>query len=252
MNIALVTGASSGMGRELARLLAAEPDVDELWAVARRADRLQALQAELDKPVLPLVLDLADPASIDRLAAQLAAQKPRVRYLVNAAGFGKFGDNTQIALADQTGMIDVNARALVAVTQTALPYMQAGDRIIQLCSSSAFFPLPYLNVYAATKAFVQHYSYGLAQELKPRGISVTQVSPGWVQTEFFNASQNQTAKAPKVYKPMYTARQVAERALKDAKKGKQVSVCGAFVKLHRLCGRFAPRWFMNAQWRSRF
>lgn len=251
MNIAIVTGASSGMGLDFSRLLDGEA-LDELWVLARREERLQQLQEELHTPVRILAADLTKAESIGQLQGLLAEQKPRVRFLVNAAGFGKFGDYSEIAPEHQMAMVDLNVKALVAVTQTVLPYMEKGDHVIQLCSSSAFFPLPYLNVYASTKAFVQHYSYGLSEELKPRGITVTQVSPGWVQTEFFDGSQNRTVKhAPKQYTPMYSSRQVVEQALKDAKKGKTVSVCGWFVKLHRFCGRFAPRWFMKAQWRSR-
>ncbi len=251
MNIALITGASSGMGRDFARLLD-KKGLDQLWVVARRENRLEELQEQLTTPVKVLAADLTKSEDLQRITELLASEKPRVKCLVNCAGFGKFGDYEEIALEHQMDMIDLNVKALVSVTQITLPYMSRGDRIIQLCSSSAFFPLPYLNVYASTKAFVQHYSYGLQEELKPRGITVTQVSPGWVQTEFFDGSQNDTSKhAPKKYSPMYSSMQVVQKAIKDAKKGKPVSACGTFVKFHRLAGRFAPRWFMKAQWRAR-
>ena len=251
MKIALITGASSGMGRDFARLLDRE-GLDELWVVARRADRLEQLKNECKTSVRVIAADLTNEQGIGQIARRLQEENPRVSYLVNCAGFGTFGDYSEIRLERQLAMVDLNVKALVSVTQIALDYMEKGDRIIQLCSSSAFFPLPYLNVYASTKAFVQHYSYGLYEELKPRGITVTQVSPGWVQTEFFDGSQNDTSKhAPKKYSPMYSSMQVVQKAIKDAKKGKAISVCGAFVKFHRLAGRFAPRWFMNSQWRSR-
>ncbi|MBR6548934.1 MAG: SDR family NAD(P)-dependent oxidoreductase [Clostridia bacterium] len=251
MKIGLITGASSGMGYDFARLLDKE-ELDELWVVARRADRLEQLKTQCKTPVRVIAADLTKQEGIVQIADCLQAHEPRISYLVNCAGFGKFGDYTEISLENQLSMIDLNVKALVSVTQMALGYMDRGDRIIQLCSSSAFFPLPYLNVYASTKAFVQHYSYGLAEELKPRGITVTQVSPGWVQTEFFDGSQNDTSiHAPKKYSPMYRSEQVVSQAIRDAKKGKSISVCGTFVKFHRLAGRFAPRWFMKSQWRAR-
>ncbi len=251
MKIALITGASSGMGWDFARFLD-EEELDELWVVARRADRLEQLKTKCKTPVRVIAADLTKEEGIEAVSEQLKIYLPCVTYLVNCAGFGKFGDYSEISLANQLAMVDLNVKALVSVTQMALPFMKKGDHIIQLCSSSAFFPLPYLNVYASTKAFVQHYSYGLAEELKPRGITVTQVSPGWVQTEFFDGSQNDTSvHAPKKYSPMYTSEQVVRKAIRDAKKGKAESVCGIFVKLHRLAGRFAPRSFMKAQWRAR-
>ena len=251
MRIAIVTGASSGMGRDFVRWLDRE-GLDELWVVARRADRLEQLKSESKTAIRVIAADLTEEQGINAVREQLQSVAPRVAYLVNCAGFAKFGDYAEIALKHQLAMVDLNVKALVSITQLALDYMDQGDHIIQLCSSSAFFPLPYLNVYASTKAFVQHYSYGLSEELKPRGITVTQVSPGWVQTEFFNGSQNDTSvHAPKKYSPMYTSEQVVKKALKDAKKGKTVSVCGAFVKFHRMAGRFAPRWFMKSQWRAR-
>lgn len=251
MKIGIITGASSGMGEEFARQLDTEA-LDEMWVIARRKERLQSLADHLHTRVRIITADLTDKEALQGLQEMLEQQNPSVHFLVNAAGFGKFGDYHEISLENQMAMIDLNVKALVAVTQMVLPFMQRGSHIIQLASSSAFFPLPYLNVYASTKAFVQHYSYGLREELAPRGIYVTQVSPGWVQTEFFDNSQNDTSRhAPKRYTPMYTAQRVVKKALQDAQKGKAVSVCGAFVKLHRFCGRFAPRWFMKAQWRSR-
>ncbi len=186
MKIGLITGASSGMGYDFARLLDHE-GLDELWVVARRIDRLEQLKNQCKTPVRVIAADLTKQEGIGQIAECLQAHNPRISYLVNCAGFGKFGDYTEISLENQLSMIDLNVKALVSITQIALDHMDKGDRIIQLCSSSAFFPLPYLNVYASTKAFVQHYSYGLAEELKPRGITVTQVSPGGYKRNFLTA-----------------------------------------------------------------
>ncbi len=252
MKIGIITGASSGMGRDFALELDKE-GLDELWVVARRGDRLEQLQGECATPVRCIVADLTEESGMQTVRQQLEQHTPNVQFLVNCAGFGKFGGWDEIPLENQLSMVDLNAKALVAVTGMTLPYMEQGSHIVQLCSSSAFFPLPYLNVYAATKAFVQHYSFGLYEELKPAGISVTQVSPGWVETEFFAGFQQENSKHHlKKYSPIYPSRKVVQKALRDAKKGKRSSVYGLFVKFHRLAGRFAPRWFMNLQWRSRF
>ena len=158
----------------------------------------------------------------------------------------------EVGIKSTCDMIDLNVKALAVMTQATVPFMEKGGHIIELCSSSAFYPLPFFDCYASTKAFVQPYSYALALELKPKKISVTQVSPGWVATEFFDHTDEQnTEHAPKRYKPLYLPKDVVKRAVEDADIGKKFSVYGGFVKLHKFGGRFFPRWFMNAQWKSR-
>ena len=126
MNIAIVTGASSGMGKEFVLQLSKFVQVDEIWAVARRKENLEALQAQVPVPVRPVCLDLLKEESFADMEQLLAAQKPNVKLLVNAAGFGKFGKAENVSLEDDLGMIDLNCRALVAMTRIVLPYMQIG------------------------------------------------------------------------------------------------------------------------------
>ena len=180
MKIAIVTGASSGMGREFVRQLHGYCAVDEIWAVARREANLEALKEETPIPVRSVVLDLLQKESFAAFAQLLEAEKPHVKLLVNAAGFGKFGKAENVSLEDDLGMIDLNCRALVAMTRIVLPYMHPGSHILQLDSLSAFQPVPYITTYGASKAFVLSYSRAMNQELKERGIRMMAMNPGWV------------------------------------------------------------------------
>ena len=222
MKIAVITGASSGMGREFVTQLDAGEQFDELWLIARRKERLEELQASVRSKVRAIPLDLGKPESIDTYKALLEEHKPEVAVLVNAAGFGKFGDFDAIPLDDDLRMIDLNCKSLVAMTRLTLPYMQAGSHILQLDSLSAFQPVPYITTYGATKAFVLSYSRALGAELKPRGIRVMAMNPGWVKTEFFNhALQTNGQNRVQYYNHLYEARDVVATGLKHLYKTKK-------------------------------
>lgn len=182
--IAVITGASSGLGREFAVQIDRMQVVDELWLIARNREALKAVAADLSTPARVLAADLARTEDITAIAEALAAAQPRVSYLVNAAGFGKFGDWETIAETDVNTMIDLNCRGLVAMTRAVLPSMDRGSRIIQVASAAGFVPLPHMNVYAATKAFVLRYTRALRWELHGTGITATALCPTWVKTGF--------------------------------------------------------------------
>ena len=150
MNIAIVTGASSGMGREFARQLTEYVSVDEIWVIARRSEALRSLQDEVSRPLRVIPLDLTQSDSFQTMAKLLEAEKPNVKLLVNAAGFGKFGSFQQISMEDDCRMIDLNCKALVRMTRLVIPYMAPGSHILQLDSLSAFQPVPYITTYGAT------------------------------------------------------------------------------------------------------
>ena len=228
MRIAVITGASSGMGREFVKQLDAQNNFDELWVIARRKDRLLSLADEVKAPVRPISLDLSVKESYDEYAALLAAEKPDVAILVNGSGFGRFGAFEDITLEDQLSMIDLNDKALVAMTYLTLPYMKEGGQIYQIDSLSSFQPVPYINVYAATKAFVLSFSRSLNVELKKRGIRVLAVCPGWVRTEFFDRAA--TDDTITYFNRYFDADEVVARAVRDMKKGKDVSVCGFSIR----------------------
>lgn len=138
MKIAVVTGASSGMGLEFAKAIDAEETLDEIWLIARRGDRLEALAKELRAPARILTLDLGRPESFEEYKKLLEAEKPLISTLCNAAGFGRFALFTETELDVNLAMIDLNDKALVAMTQLSLPWMKRGSRVINLDSLSAF------------------------------------------------------------------------------------------------------------------
>lgn len=246
MKIAVITGASSGMGREFAVRVAQTEQLDEIWVVARRRERLEALAGQIGTPVRILAMDLTERESLDRYRALLNDEKPDVRILVNASGFGKFGRFTDMEYDAMMNMIDLNDKAYVAITYLTLPYMQSGAEIYQLDSLSAFQPVPYINVYGATKAFVLSFSRALNVELKSRKIRVMAVCPGWVKTEFFDRAVVDDTIV--YYNKFFTAEQVVKRALRDMKKGKDVSVCGASVRLQVFFTKLLPHRLVMKIW----
>ena len=232
MKIAVVTGASSGMGKEFVLQLGKYVQVDEIWVIARRAEALESLQKEVSTPIRPVCLDLCEEDSYLQYQDLLAKEQPEVLLLVNAAGFGKFGDFRKIPLMDDLRMIDLNCKALVAMTRLTMPYMPKGSHILQLDSLSAFQPVPYIATYGATKSFVLSYARAVNAELKGQGIRMMTMNPGWVKTEFFNhALQTNGESKVQYYNHLYEAKDVVATGLKDLYKTKKdVSVHGLPIR----------------------
>ena len=249
MKIAIVTGASSGMGRDFVRALDLR-GFDEIWAIARSRDALEALDAECRTKVRVMPLDLKTDEAFDALSAALAGAKPDVRWLVCGAGYGRFGDYTKVDIAESLGMIDLNVTALVRTTYAALPYMSAGARIVEIASASAFLPLPSLNVYAATKAFVRHFSLALGEELRPRGITVTALCPGWVDTNFIATADKTDKTSVTSFAGMKKSPDVVAAALRAADRGNRLCVPGAPIKAARLGSKLLPVGFCMRMWNA--
>ena len=248
MGIAIVTGASSGLGRAFVRRLDELGGLEEIWGIARREERLRELGEQLRTPLRPLALDLTDEGSVEELAALLALEKPDVRVLVCAAGFGKFGTWQDMTLGETADMIDLNCKAAAAVTAGVLPYMSRGSRVVEICSCAAFQPLPGLNVYAASKAFLLSYSRALRWEVAPRGIRVTAVCPGWIRTEFMQVARD-TKNGRTVRHCLLPQRPetVARRALR-ASHLLAVATCGPFALVQRIAAKFLPNCAIMACW----
>lgn len=250
-DIALITGASSGLGREFAMQISRMKDRPrEIWAIARRENRLQELKKLCPLPVRPIPLDLTAEESIRELEDLLRRERPRIRILVCAAGFGKIGKYSEISREDTDRMIDLNCRAAVDVTLTALPYMGKGSRILEICSTSAFQPFPFLNVYAASKSFLYRYSRALRVELFDRKIRVTAVCPYWIKnTEFIPKAKDTEGGRAIRHFPLASRREtVVKLALHDSRLGLPVSTPGPVCFLHRIAAKFIPSEIMMGLW----
>ena len=250
MKIAIVTGASSGMGREFVLQLSRYVQVDEIWAIARRTDALEALKQECSVPVRPISMDLCMDESFEAMQQLLETEKPDVKLLVNAAGFGKFGSYHKISPEDDCRMIQLNCTALVRMTRLVLPFMASGSHILQLDSLSAFQPVPYITTYGATKAFVLSYTRAMNQELKRTGIRCMAMNPGWVRTEFFDhAFQTNGGNEVQYFNYLYEAEDVVATGLRDLYRSKKdYSVHGLPIKAQVKLVKFVPHNIVMKIW----
>lgn len=239
MKIALITGASSGLGREFARQIPKlYQNLDEIWVVARRAERLNELEMELKVPVRIFDGDLNQDYIYKKLGIALGKSHANVRMLVNAAGYGKIGTFCEYGWKEEAGMVDLNCRSLTRMIALCLPYMHCGSRIVNLSSAAAFGPQPGFAVYAATKSYVYSLSMALGRELKGSGIYVTAVCPGPVDTEFFDHTGKEVASVKKKFRA--DAKDVVRKALIDSARGKKTSVYGLSMKAAWVASKVVP------------
>lgn len=249
MRIALITGASAGMGREFARQIAADPGYDEIWVAARRENRLQELKDELGDRIVPITLDVCEEESFQCLREKLLIRSATVALLVTAAGLGKYGSFPAISEKNAELMVNTNILGMMRTVRACLDHMEAGGRIILLGSQSSFQPLPHFNVYAATKAFTLHFGRALHRELRPRKISVTTLSPGYVDTEFFDvAAQSEDPDACTHFSPLYDPKMIVRKALTASRRRKDICVPGFQVKCMRLLCKLLPHSLAMAVW----
>ena len=246
MKIAVITGASSGMGREFVYALDRDEEFDELWVIARREQRLLELKEKCRAKIRPIVLDLQTRESFALYRQLLEQEKPEIAVLVNAAGFGLFGAFMDMDMDRQLDIIDLNSRALTAMCYMSVPYMAKGSRIYNMGSMSSWQPVPYINVYGASKAYVLNFSRALGVELKDRGIKVMAVCPGWITTEFFDHAIHDDTIS--YFNRYYPPEQVIEKALKDMKKGKNASVLGFPERMQVLLVKLLPVGFVMKTW----
>lgn len=242
MSIAIVTGASAGLGIEfLKKLGRIYPDIDEYWVIARRVERLEALKSILpEKKIRPIGLDLTREKSYEELDSILKKSHPRVSLLINNAGFGKLCDFATASYEPQMLQCDLNVRALTVVTNLVLPYMSEGSAVINVCSIAAFVPTPNMTVYCSTKAYVYSFSKSLRFELKNRKINVLAVCPGPMATEFLDVADITGRSKTFDTLPYCKAEEVAEKALIAAKKGRGIYTNKFLYKLYRLLAKIIP------------
>ena len=242
MKTAIITGASSGLGREVARQLTdVFPDIECCWLIARREDRLEQTAREMvGVETVCMPLDLCDPVSFSTLSGRLAAEQPEVMLLVNCAGCGYLGLLGETDTALETRMVDLNVRALTAVTNLVIPFMAAGGHILNVSSIASFCPNPRMTVYSATKAYVSAYTIGAAEELKAKGITVTAVCPGPMATEFLSVGRITGNSRMFERLPYCDQVQVAGGALRAARAGQTIYTPRLFYKFYRLLAKLTP------------
>jgi short-subunit dehydrogenase len=241
--VALITGASMGIGEELARIFAA--DGRDLVLVARSEDKLRNLGEELERAhgvtahVVPA--DLTDPSAPANIFASVQGMGLELDYLVNNAGFGTQGPFAAEALRTQMDMLKVNVDSVVALTHLALQGMLARKkgRILNIASTAAFQPGPDMSVYWATKAFVLMFSEGVAEEVKGEGVTVTAHCPGATATNFGETAGNSTSRYFRM--GAAPANKVARHAYRAMMKGKVVAIEGLMNWFGAFSVRFSPR-----------
>ena len=248
MSVAIITGASGGIGSEFARQLNQLGVIDEFWFVARNESRMQALADELGVTAKIISADLTTMDGINKVRTALEEEKPSVSFLVNASGFGNYGAFDEISEDEVIKMIDLNAKALVLLTHMIIPYMEVGGRIIELGSGSCFAPLPYFNIYSSSKVFVLHYTKSLNYELKKYGVRATCFCPGWVDTEFLGKSKANGNTHPKTMKPLLKCEDVVRKCIKASIKGRVMCVTNWYTKLQHLLFKIIPDCILTQLW----
>ena len=240
--IAIITGASAGLGVEFFKAVDALcNDIDEIWVVARRLDRLQAMHSEHGKTVVPISCDLSDDEALNAFAKTLKASSPDIVLLINNAGFGKLGDVAELDPIVQKQMIALNCGGLTAVTAMSLEYMHKNATIINVSSIASFQPNPRMTVYSSTKAFVTSFTDGLRYELKSRGINVFAVCPGPMETEFLPvAGIGKGASKQFDTLPRCNAAEIATKSVIYARKGRHSYTNKFIFKLYRVLAKILP------------
>ena len=245
MSIAILTGASAGLGQSFFRSLQRRhPDLTGIWLIARRRDRLEAMAEGCLIPVTVIAADLTDSAAYDALGDKLKADGVSVKILINNAGVGELDNVIDSDWRTQSRMVDLNCRALTAVTTVVLPHMEQGGYILNVCSIASFCPNTRMTVYSSTKAYVMSFSRGLREELKPHGINVLAVCPGPMKTEFLDVA-NITDRSPMFKTLPYSDPDiVADRAVMWAGKGGSVYTPKFLFKFYRVLAKLVPHSLM--------
>lgn len=236
MNIAVISGASSGIGYEIARELD-KLSLDELWLVSSSKEKLLNTSAILNTKSRIFALDLSQNESFNVISSKLKEENPCIKYLVCSAGVGYNGNFESLSLEQISKMIDINAISLTQLTKLCLPYTSSGSRIIEIASSAGFMPQPYFSVYSATKSYVITFSRALREDLKKQKVYVTAVCPGPVDTPFFSGLEN-----VKEYKKKYaiSPSKVAKGAIKASIRKKALYVPTFSMKMVHLASKFIP------------
>lgn len=227
MNIAIITGASSGIGMEFARQLNCRLcKTDEVWLLARRKEPMEELARSMQIKTRTISVDITNENELKHFREVLAISAPKITMLVNCAGMGRHGSFSEHDDEDISAMLRLNVVALTKLTKICLPYMRRGSKIIQLASGAAFVPQAGFAVYAASKSYVYSFSIALRKELRKRGIGVTTVCPGPVDTPFLEQAYGDVSNMSRLKRlTTVSAECVVAKAIEDCKRGRAVSFC---------------------------
>ena len=251
--IIVVTGASSGMGKEfLIQVLDKEPNIDEIWAIARDENNLKKLQEKVSDKIVPIKLDLTKENDLEKYKEKIDKEKPNVIILANCAGFGIFDHSENIKTNIKLNMIDLNVKAPVALIDYTLPYMKKNSMIMNIASCAGFQPIPYINDYASTKSFLLSYSRALNQELKYKNIHVLAVTPFWTKTKFFDRAIDEDKKKVVInYSAMYDPKDVMKLAIIDLYNPRKDISCYGFVnRFQKVLTKILPHKLVMRVWKS--
>lgn len=253
-NIAVVTGASSGLGKEFTKQIYSSKTFDEIWIVARREDKLKELAESLNKQppvtagknrVVPVAMDISGKEGIEafgnylKTQADLCENQLSIGLFINNAGFGTYGPFTETPLEKELDMIELNCTTLTGLCGKAIPFMKKDSVLINTASLASYMPLGNFAVYGATKAYVLSFTIALAAELKDKGIKVSALCPGSVSTEFANVASNG---ARKEVKGGISPEKVVRQCLKRAYKGKKTSLLRFKWKFNAFLSRIVGRY----------
>lgn len=242
-NIAIITGATGGLGKSFMKHLVG--NVDEVWAIGRNIDKLKSLKKSHGDKIKVFSIDLSDINNLDYIRNELSNKEYVVKYLINNAGTGRMAPSTDFTDLDIQSHIHTHNTALALLCNICIPYMKKGCHIVNMASQSAFQPVAYINLYAACKAFCYSYSRALNMELKDRGIVVTVACPGWVKTELLQTEMNgHKIKFPHLADP----EEVVKQTLKDAHKGKDMSVYSSYVRRMQFFSKYFPHKMIMKMW----
>lgn len=237
MSIGVITGASSGLGASYVDALTKLfPEIDEIWLLARRQDKLKEVANKYpNKKCLILALDLANIENYKILEEKLKKEKPEIKVLINDAGICSSGKFENMELDLMLKMIDLNCKGTTAITKICLPYIINGGTILEVSSTSAFVPNTNLVAYSACKSYVSALSLGLREELKERKINVCVTCPGFMLTKMTKKKTKSQEKLPIINPDI-----AAYKSLKAAKNGRSVYTTGIFYKFYRLLSKIVP------------
>ncbi len=241
--LAIITGATGGIGNQFVKSVCRFDDIDEIWAVGRNKEKLESLKNQYPK-ITAVEADFSkDGVSV--IAELIKKKNPDVKMLINNAGIAYMGQFEKMSVSDVERFCKINCSVPSELMSIVLPNMKEGAKIINVSSASSFQPNPYLSMYSSSKVYLKNLSRALNVELKSRGISVTCVCPGWVDTEMIPRMQN--GKKVK-YAGMLSAEKVVRKALKDSARGKEMSVPGFFAKYLRFYSKIMPAKIVMKQW----